>query len=71
MYAIRSYYDSDAWLYSIGAQYALNDNLDVGIAMLYDYKEDRDVTVSPTDRVYGEFSGASALLITVGVNYRF
>jgi len=63
--------DSDAWLYSIGAQYALNDNLDVGIAMLYDYKEDRDVTVSPTDRVYGEFSGASALLVTVGVNYRF
>jgi long-chain fatty acid transport protein len=63
--------DSDAWLFSIGAQYAINDNLDVGLAMLYDYKEERTVDVNPTDRVYGEFTNASALLIACGVNYRF
>jgi len=63
--------DSDAWLYSIGAQYKLNDKMDIGIAMLYDYKETREVTVNPTDRVYGEFTDASALLVTVGLNYKF
>lgn len=63
--------DSDAWLYSIGAQYKLNEKMDIGIAMLYDYKETRDVTVHPTDRVYGEFTDASALLVSVGINYKF
>ncbi len=63
--------DSDAWLYSLGAQYKINDKLDVGIAMLYDHKETRKVEVNPTDRVYGEFTDASALLISVGLNYRF
>ncbi|KJR97553.1 MAG: aromatic hydrocarbon degradation membrane protein [Desulfobulbaceae bacterium BRH_c16a] len=63
--------DSDAWLYSIGAQYKMADNMDIGIAMLYDYKESRTVEVNPTDRVYGEFTNASALLVTVGLNYRF
>lgn len=63
--------DSDAWLYSFGMQYAVNDKMDFGVAMLYDYKEDRTVKQSPTDRVYGEFSGASAILITCGLNYKF
>lgn len=63
--------DSDAWLYSIGAQYRLNEKMDVGVAMLYDYKEEREVAVNPTDRVYGEFTNASALLVSVGLNYRF
>jgi long-chain fatty acid transport protein len=63
--------DSDAWIYSLGAQYKVNDQLDVGIAALYDYKESRTVAVSPTDTIFGEFTNASALLITVGLNYRF
>ncbi len=63
--------DSDAWLYSIGAQYKINDKMDVGLAMLYDYKETREVKVKATDRVYGEFTDASAILVTVGLNYRF
>lgn len=63
--------DSDAWLYSLGAQYKLNEKMDIGIAMLYDYKETREVQVNPTDRVYGEFTNASALLVSVGLNYRF
>jgi long-chain fatty acid transport protein len=63
--------DSDAWLYSLGAQYKINDKWEVGMAMLYDYKESRKVEVNATDRVYGEFTDASAILVTVGVNYRF
>ncbi len=65
--------DSDAWLYSIGAQYKINDKMDIGVAMLYDYKESRKVDVTRTDSVYpkGEFTDASALLVSVGLNYRF
>lgn len=65
--------DSDAWLYSLGAQYKINDKMDIGIAMLYDYKESREVKVARTDSVYpyGEFTDASALLVSVGINYKF
>jgi len=63
--------DSDAWLYSVGAQYKINDKLDIGVAMLYDAKESRKVQVNATDRVYGEFTDASAILVSVGLNYRF
>ncbi|MFT5697995.1 MAG: long-chain fatty acid transport protein [Desulforhopalus sp.] len=63
--------DSDAWLYSIGTQWAVNEKMDLGIAMLYDYKETRKVEVTPTGSVYGEFTDASAFLVTVGLNYKF
>ncbi len=63
--------DSDAWIYSLGAQYKVSEKMDIGIAMLYDYKESRTVQVNPTDRVFGEFTDASALLVSVGLNYRF
>lgn len=63
--------DSDAYIYSLGAQFKVSDHLDVGVAALYDYKESREVKVNATDRVYGEFKDASALLLSLGVNYRF
>jgi long-chain fatty acid transport protein len=63
--------DSDAYIYSLGAQFKVSDHLDVGLATLYDSKESRDVKVNATDRVYGEFKDASALLVSLGVNYRF
>ena len=63
--------DSDAWLYSAGMQFKVSDNMDLGIAALYDYKETRKVEVSPADVVYGEFTNASALLITAGLYYKF
>jgi len=63
--------DSDAWLYSVGMQYKVSENMDLGLAALYDYKESRTVKVLPTDVVYGEFTNASALLITAGLNYKF
>jgi long-chain fatty acid transport protein len=62
--------DSDAWIYSLGAQYKVSEKMDLGIAALYDYKESR--TVETDDgRIDGKFSNASALLVTVGMNYRF
>jgi long-chain fatty acid transport protein len=62
--------DSDAWIYSLGAQYKVSEKMDLGIAALYDYKESR--TVQTDDgRIDGEFTNASALLVTVGLNYRF
>jgi long-chain fatty acid transport protein len=60
--------DSDAWIYSLGAQYKVNEKMDLGIAALYDYKESRTVE---NDNINGKFSNASALLVTVGMNYRF
>jgi long-chain fatty acid transport protein len=63
--------DSDAYIYSLGAQFKVSDHLDVGAAALYDYKKSRDVKVNATDRVYGEFKDASALLLSLGINYRF
>ncbi|OEU55369.1 MAG: aromatic hydrocarbon degradation protein [Desulfobulbaceae bacterium S3730MH12] len=63
--------DSNAWLYSLGMQYKVNEHMDLGIAALYDYKESRKVEVNPHDAVYGEFTNASALLVTAGINYRF
>ncbi|MCP3892977.1 MAG: aromatic hydrocarbon degradation protein [Desulfobulbaceae bacterium] len=63
--------DSDAWLYSAGIQYAVNEKMDVGFSVLYDYKEEREVKVDPTGNVYGEFTNASALLVTVGLDYKF
>ncbi len=65
--------DSDAWLYSIGAQYKISDKMDIGVAMLYDYKESRKVAITRTESIYpyGEFTDAAAVLVTVGLNYRF
>lgn len=60
--------DSDAWIYSLGAQYKVSEKMDLGIAALYDYKETRTVE---NDNINGKFSNASALLVTVGMNYRF
>lgn len=61
--------DSDAWLYSVGFQYAVTDNLDYGMAVLYDHKEDRKVSGGHYPE--GEFTDGAAWLVTVGLDYRF
>lgn len=63
--------DSDAWMYSLGVQYKINSQLEVGLSALYDYKEDRKRELGIAEEVYGSFSNAAALLVTVGVNYTF
>ena len=66
--------DSDAKLYSIGFEYAMSQNLKVGLAYLYDDKEDRTVSnytggtsVAPS----GTFTDSSAHLLTASLKYKF
>lgn len=60
--------DSDAMIGSIGLRWAVNEEFDLGAAVLYDQKADRDVT---TDFIDGSFSGSSAVLASVGLGYKF
>lgn len=60
--------DSDAILGSVGLRWAMNDELEIGAALLYDQKKDRSVK---NDTIDGEFSGASAILLSVGLGYKF
>ena len=74
--------DSDAWSFSLGARYAVTDRLDIGLAGLYDRLSSRSVNqitgVSPTGEVEytgqgmdGKFTDSSAVLVTLGIQYRF
>ena len=60
--------DADARLYSLGLRYQATDNLDVGIAYLYDDKGKRTVV---NNMVSGSFDHIGAHLLTVGLSYRF
>ena len=60
--------DSNAWLYSIGGRYKVNEKMELGLAFLYDYKESRTVT---NGTVMGEFTDAAAILVTGGLSYKF
>lgn len=64
--------DSNAWLYSLGGKYKINEQMEVGMAYLYDYKESRTVlNGSPTTGLNGEFTDSAAHLFTVGLSYDF
>jgi long-chain fatty acid transport protein len=66
--------DSDAKLYSAGAEYKINDKLKIGLAYLYDSKDNRTVynRTSPTSTApNGTFTNTSAQLVTVSFKYRF
>ncbi len=60
--------DSDAKLYSIGFEYKVNDKTSVGLAYLYDDKEDRTVN---NGTVNGTFTDSSAHLVTASFKYKF
>lgn len=67
--------DSDAKLYSVGFEYKLSQNLKVGLAYLYDDKEDRTVSnynasTNPTG-ASGTFTDSSAHLVTASLKYKF
>lgn len=70
--------DSDAKLYSIGARYQYSDNMNIGFGLLYDSKE--TLRIKPSDNNTGsptnsynnaKFEDASAVLLTVGMQYKF
>lgn len=61
--------DSDAKLYSVGFEYKLSQNLKMGLAYLYDDKEERSATNSAG--VNGTFTDSSAHLLTASFKYKF
>ncbi len=66
--------DSDAKLYSVGFEYKISEKMKIGLAYLYDDKEDRTVTnrsVTNTTAPYGTFSDAAAHLVTASLKYKF
>lgn len=66
--------DSDAKLYSVGFEYKLTQKLKMGLAYLYDVKEDRTITnrtlTNPT-APYGTFTDSAAHLVTASLKYKF
>jgi len=59
--------DSDALLYSLGVRYKISDNMEMGVAYLYDDKESRSVN---NGTVNGTFDDAAAHLVTFGFTYK-
>ena len=60
--------DSDAYLFSIGGRYKISEQMELGVAALYDYKDSRTVN---NGTINGEFTDAAAILITAGISYKF
>lgn len=60
--------DSDAYLYSLGARYRVSEQLELGLAYLYDYKTSRSVA---NDTVNGTFTDSAAHLVSLGLSYEF
>ncbi len=59
--------DSDALLYSVGLRYQVNQDVELGVAYLYDDKESRNVS---NDSVLGTVDEAVAHLLTFGLTYK-
>lgn len=62
--------DSDAKIYSCGFRYQLDETYEVGMAFLYDQKDERDVSDNNTS-IDGEFSNSSAYMVTTGMMMKF
>jgi long-chain fatty acid transport protein len=60
--------DSDALIFSGGFRYRYSDDMEFGLSLLYDVKDDQSVK---NDYIDGEFSNAKALLVTGGFSYKF
>jgi long-chain fatty acid transport protein len=60
--------DSDSVSVSLGARYQFTEKINAGIAALYSMREDRTVH---NDSLDGEFTNATALLISLGLEYKF
>ena len=65
--------DSDALIFSTGAIYALNNQLRIGIAYLYDYKLDRTISLADRNQngIVGTFKNMRAHLLDLSLAYRF
>ncbi len=66
--------DSDAHIYSVGARYQYADDLNVGFGLLYDKKDTLKIargSSAADSSDHAEYDNASAVLLTVGVQYTF
>ncbi|MCP4994199.1 MAG: aromatic hydrocarbon degradation protein, partial [Gammaproteobacteria bacterium] len=66
--------DSDAHIFSLGARYQYSDNLNVGFGLLYDKKDKlklREGNTAADSIDNADFEDASAILLTMGVQYTF
>ena len=64
--------DSDSWIFSLGTRYAINDDMEIGLGVLYDMKTTRSVNnTAQGGRVNGEFSDMAGILVSLGFQYRF
>lgn len=66
--------DSDAKLYSVGFEYKMSQNMKIGLAYLYDDKEERSVnnfTAFPSTGASGKFTDSAAHLVTASLKYKF
>lgn len=63
--------DSDAKIYSVGCKYKLSDQYELGLAYLYDDKEERRLRLDDNNTIVGEFTNAAAHLVTIGLNTTF
>jgi len=64
--------DSDAYIGSLGVRWALDESFDIGAALLYDQKTSRSVKpTADNNGIDGEFTDASAILMSVGLGYKF
>ncbi len=64
--------DSNAVIFSGGVRWAMTEEVDIGIAALYDIKEDRFVSFDDNENgIDGTFSGSSAFILSAGLGYKF
>ncbi len=64
---------SDAYLFSIGGRYKVNENMQLGAAYLLDYKKSRRIEAGAdnTSHINGKFENAGAHVVTAGMVYTF
>ena len=60
--------DSDSVSVSLGGRYQVNEKLNIGLSTLYSMRD--DLTVSSSS-LTGEFTDTTALLISIGLEYKF
>lgn len=60
--------DSNSLSVSLGGRYQVNEKLNLGLSALYSMREDRTISNASLS---GEFTDSTALLIAVGLEYKF
>ena len=64
--------DSDAHIFSAGFRYKQTEHFEWGVAVLYDHKRKRTITLGENENgIGGTFSGGGAILSTIGFQYKF